>query len=265
VTGAPPAAGAGVLTAARATLLRRRVRLVVAAAITYNAVEAVIALSAGAAASSSALIGFGLDSVVEVLSAAAIAWQFAGGRAHTDREHVALRVIAVSFFSLAAFVGVDAVRSLLAADPAEHSTVGIVLAAVSLAVMPGLSWIERRTGRELGSASVVADSKQTLICAALSAVLLVGLVANSALGWWWADPLAALVIAVVAAREGVQALRGDTCCTPVAVLLTEPEAAVGDACGCADGRCDDGCCTPAAVVATDGRPPAPLGRQSRGP
>lgn len=215
----------------RTAVLRRRVRLVVAATITYNAVEAVIALIAGVAASSAALVGFGLDSVVEVLSAAAIAWQFAGGRPHAEREHVALRLVATSFFALAAFVTVDALRSLLGAAEPQHSTPGIVLAAVSLAVMPGLSWFERRTGRELGSASVVADSSQTMICAALSGVLLVGLVLNSTLGWTWADPVAALVIAAVALREGRSALRGDTCCTPVAALLAEPAAA--DSC-CAD-------------------------------
>ncbi|MFP5220385.1 MAG: cation transporter [Actinomycetes bacterium] len=225
----------------RTDVLRRRVRLVVAATISYNVVEAVIALSAGVAASSSALIGFGLDSIVEVLSAAAIAWQFAGGRNHEDREHVALRLVAFSFFALAAFVTFDALRSLLGGAEAQHSTVGIVLAAVSVAVMPGLSLFERRTGRELGSASVVADSKQTMICASLSAVLLVGLVANSALGWSWADPLAALVIAAVALREGISALRGDTCCAPVAVLLAAPDADVDSACGCGD-ACADGCC-----------------------
>lgn len=238
-------------TAGRVAVLRRRVRLVVAATITYNAIEAVIALSAGAVASSSALIAFGLDSIVEVLSAAAIAWQFAGGRNHADREHVALRVVAFSFFALATFVGIDAVRTLTGAKQADHSTVGLVLAAVSLAIMPALSWFERRTGRELGSASVVADSKQTLICAAMSAVLLVGLAANSVLGWWWADPVAALVIAAVAVREGVQALRGDTCCAPVAALLADPDAAVDDACGgthegtdgCRNG-CGGGCCVP---------------------
>ncbi len=215
----------------RTALLRRRVRLVVAGTITYNVIEAFVALTAGAAASSSALIGFGLDSVVEVLSAAAIAWQFAGGRDHADREHVALRVVAFSFFALAAFVSFDAVRSLTGGSEPQHSTIGIALAVASLVVMPGLSWFERRTGRELGSGSVVADSKQTLICAALSAVLLVGLLANSALGWSSADPLAALVIAAVAVREGAQALRGDTCCAPVAVLLSE--AAEPDSC-CAD-------------------------------
>jgi divalent metal cation (Fe/Co/Zn/Cd) transporter len=222
---------------ARTAALRRRVRLVVGATITYNAIEAVIALSAGAAADSSALIGFGLDSIVEVLSAGAVAWQFAGGRNHEAREHTALRVVAISFFALAAVVSADALRSLLGAGEPGHSTIGIGLAAVSLAVMPGLSWFERRTGRELGSASVVADSKQTLICAALSAVLLVGLLANSILGWSWADPLAALVIAGVAVREGIEALRGDTCCTPVAALLADDDLALDDACGCADGCC----------------------------
>lgn len=228
-----------VLTDARSDVLRRRVRLVVAATITYNVVEAVVALAAGAAASSSALIGFGLDSIVEVLSAAAIAWQFAGGRPHAEREHVALRVVAGSFFALAAFVTVDALRSLLSGADAEHSTVGIVLAAVSLVLMPGFSWFERRTGRELGSASVVADSSQTMICAALSAVLLVGLVLNSALGWGWADPVAGLVIAAVAVREGRAALRGDTCCTPVAALLAEPQA--------------DACCPPVPAGAAPGQ------------
>jgi divalent metal cation (Fe/Co/Zn/Cd) transporter len=223
------------LLAPRRDVLRRRVRLVVAAALAYNAVEAVVALSAGVAASSSALIGFGLDSVVEVLSAAAIAWQFAGGSDHEDREHRALRVVAFSFFALAAVVAADALRALLSSGEAEHSSVGIVLASVSLAVMPGLAWFERRTGRELGSASVVADSKQLLVCSALSAVLLVGLVLNSALGWSWADPVAALVIAAVAVREGRAALRGDTCCAPVSVLLPEP-ACCDDGCATADGR-----------------------------
>jgi divalent metal cation (Fe/Co/Zn/Cd) transporter len=224
----------------RTALLHQRVRLIVAATIAYNVFEAAIALNAGVAASSSALIGFGLDSIVEVLSAAAIAWQFAGGRRHQERERVALRIVACSFFALAAVVTVDALRSLLGASEPQHSTVGIVLAAVSLAVMPGLAWCERRTGRALGSASVVADSTQLLICSALSAVLLLGLVLNSTLSWAWADPVAALVIAVVAVREGMRALRGDTCCAPVSVLLAEPSADLTGACGCGPG-CSDGC------------------------
>jgi divalent metal cation (Fe/Co/Zn/Cd) transporter len=250
-----PAAATAAGTApdsARTALLRRRVRLIVGATITYNGIEAVIALAAGTIANSSALIGFGLDSIVEVLSAGAVAWQFAGGRNHEDREHIALRLVAFSFFALAALVSTDAIRALLGAGEAEHSTVGIVLAAASLLVMPGLSWIERRTGRELGSASVIADSKQTLICAALSAVLLVGLLANSILGWSWADPIAALVIAAVAVREGVQALRGDTCCSPMAAMLADDDISLDDACGCtaSDDGCADVCCTPTGSTAS---------------
>ena len=144
------------LTDDRRAVLHRRIRWIVAGTITYNVIEAAIALAAGTVASSSALIGFGLDSIVEVLSAAAVAWQFATPDPHR-REKVALRLIAFSFFGLAAFITVDAVRTLFGAGQPEHSTVGIVLAAVSLAIMPFLSWFERRTGRELGSASAVAD------------------------------------------------------------------------------------------------------------
>ncbi|MGO2537358.1 MAG: cation transporter [Brachybacterium tyrofermentans] len=207
---------------ARRLVLQRRIRWIVAATITYNVLEAVIALAAGRAASSSALIGFGLDSVVEVLSAAAVAWQFAGPDPHR-REKVALKVIAISFFGLAAFVTVDALRSLLGAADPDHSPVGITLAAVSVVIMPVLSWVERRTGRELGSASAVADSKQTLICSYLSAAVLLGLVANSLLGWAWADAVAALVIAVFALREGLEAWRGDACKQPVSALIGESE------------------------------------------
>lgn len=204
----------------RQLVLQRRIRWIVAATITYNVLEAVIALAAGRVASSSALIGFGLDSIVEVLSAAAVAWQFASPDPHR-REKVALRVIALSFFGLAAFVTIDALRSLLGAAEADHSPVGIALAAVSVAIMPAFSWFERRTGRELGSASAIADSKQTLICSYLSAALLVGLLLNSLLGWSWADPLAALVIAAFALREGLEAWKGDACKQPVSALVSE--------------------------------------------
>jgi len=198
----------------RRALLAKRVRWLVAATITYNVIEAVVALGAGAAASSVALIGFGLDSVIEVSSAAAVAWQFAG-RDPEAREKRALRIIAVSFFALAAYVSAEAVRALLGRGEAEHSTVGIVLAAVSLAVMPGLSYAQRRAGRELGSRTAVADSKQTLLCTYLSGVLLIGLGMNSLFGWTWADPVAALVIAAVAVKEGREAWKGDACgCCP---------------------------------------------------
>ncbi|MFY0408044.1 cation transporter, partial [Solicola sp. PLA-1-18] len=203
------------------------------ATIAYNVAEAVVALTAGAQASSTALVGFGLDSVIEVSSAAAVAWQFAGPDPEA-RERVALRIIACSFFGLAAFVGVDAARALLGGSEAKHSTVGIVLAAVSLAVMPFLSWAQRRAGRELGSRSAVADSHQTLLCTYLSGVLLLGLVLNGLLGWSWADPVAGLVIAAVAVKEGVAAWRGDGCCAPDAGAL------LGDR---ADTAC--ACCAPA--------------------
>lgn len=214
-------------------MLRRRIRIVVSVTIAWNVIEAIVALVAGGAASSAALIGFGLDSVVEVLSAAAVAWQFAAPDPGT-RERAALRIISVSFFALAAYVTVDAALSLLGLREPEHSPVGIAIAALSLVVMPFLSWFERRTGRELGSASAVADSKQTLICTYLSAALLVGLVLNSLLGWAWADAVAALIIAVFAVREGIEAWKGDACCAaPVAVLTGERGAE----------HCEDDCCS----------------------
>jgi divalent metal cation (Fe/Co/Zn/Cd) transporter len=198
-------------TDARRAVLSRRIRMFVAATISYNVIEAAVALTEGARVSSTALIGFGLDSLIEVSSAAAVAWQFAG-RDPEAREKVALRIIAFSFFGLATYVTVDAVRALLGVGEAEHSTVGIVLAAVSLVIMPVLSYAQRRAGRELGSLSAVADSKQTLLCTYLSAVVLMGLVLNSLLGWSWADPIAGLVIAAIAVREGIDAWRGDGCC-----------------------------------------------------
>jgi divalent metal cation (Fe/Co/Zn/Cd) transporter len=195
----------------RKWLLAKRIRLLVAATITYNVIEAVIALTEGARVSSTALIGFGLDSVIEVSSAAAVAWQFAGSDPEA-REKAALRIIAFSFFGLALYVTVDAVRSLFGVDEARHSVIGIALATASLVVMPALSWAQRRAGRELGSRSAVADSKQTLLCTYLSGVLLVGLLLNSLFGWSWADPVAALFIAAIAVREGINAWKGDPCC-----------------------------------------------------
>ncbi|MEU7916323.1 cation transporter [Microbispora bryophytorum] len=220
-------------TPARRDALRRRIRLLVAATIAYNVIEAVVAITAGARASSAALVGFGLDSVVEVASATAVAWQFSATD-HEAREKTALRIIAISFFGLAAYVAVDAARTLLGAGEAEHSTPGLVLAALSLVIMPVLSYAQRRAGRELGSASAVADSRQTLLCTYLSAVLLAGLALNSAFGWSWADPIAALAIAAVAVREGREAWRGDACC---AVPARTPSPS--------SGQCGDPCCSPA--------------------
>jgi divalent metal cation (Fe/Co/Zn/Cd) transporter len=220
------------MTTPRQSVLTRRVRWLVAATITYNVIEAVVAITAGTIASSTALVGFGLDSVIEVSSAAAVAWQFSA-RDHAvreAREKTTLRIIAGSFFLLAAYIAVESTRTLLGSAEADHSPVGLVLAAVSLLVMPGLSYAQRRAGRELGSASAVADSKQTLLCTYLSAVLLVGLGLNSLFGWSWADPVAALVIAAVAVREGRDAWRGDACCAVPARADTGNEAAGG--CDC---------------------------------
>ncbi|HTF51374.1 MAG TPA: cation transporter [Pseudonocardia sp.] len=229
MAGEPVEVPVSTLTPRRRDQLTRTIRLLVTATIAYNIVEAVVAITAGTLSSSTALIGFGLDSVIEVSSAAAVAWQFAGPD-QAKREKTALRIIAVSFFVLAGYVTVESVRALLGAEHAAHSTVGLLLAGLSLLVMPVLSAAQRRAGRELGSVSAVADSKQTLLCTYLSAVLLVGLGVNSLFGWWWADPIAALVIAAVAVREGREAWRGDSCCA--AVTTAPAVASQPDACGC---------------------------------
>lgn len=228
------------LSPSRRAVLSRRIRWFVAATISYNVIEAIVALAAGIQASSTALIGFGLDSVIEVSSAAAVAWQFAG-RDPEAREKVALRIIALSFFGLATFVTVDALRSLFGAGEAQPSTMGLILAAVSLTIMPLLSYGQRRTGRELGSRSAVADSQQTLLCTYLSAVVLVGIGLNSLFGWSWADPIAGLVIAAIALKEGRDAWRGEGCCGSIGTGGASDHADGG--CSCAGGACTDGCCS----------------------
>jgi divalent metal cation (Fe/Co/Zn/Cd) transporter len=226
---------------ARRELLAKRIRLLVAATITYNVVEAIVAITAGTTASSTALIGFGLDSIIEVSSATAVAWQFSA-RDHDvreAREQRTLRIIAVSFFALAAYVTVDAARALTGIGEAERSVPGIVIAALSLAVMPFLSAAQRRAGRELGSPSAVADSKQTLLCTYLSAVLLIGLVLNATLGWTWADPIAAVVIAAIAIKEGRDAWQGKGCCAPTTAAVPA-DRTKADTCGNCPPEC--GCC-----------------------
>ncbi|MBO2449457.1 cation transporter [Actinomadura barringtoniae] len=215
----------------RRAALARRVRWLVAATISYNVIEAVLAVTAGTLASSGALVAFGLDSVIEVASAAAVAWQFSARDPDLveRREKLTLRIIAISFFALATYVTADSVRTLATGNEAGHSTPGLVLAALSLAIMPLLSAAQRRAGRELGSASAVADSKQTLLCTYLSAVLLIGLAVNTLFGWAWADPIAALVIAAVAVKEGREAWRGDACC---ALPAKDECATCGPGCAC---------------------------------
>ncbi len=195
--------------------LKRWALLLAYATIAWNVLEAIAAIAAGAAANSVGLVSFGLDSTIEVASALVVVWQFRGGH-DEQRERVALRAIAISFFALATYAAIQAVVDLVTRSEPESSTPGIVIAALSLVVMPVLSWAKRRVGRQLGSKTVVADSAQTLLCTYLSAALLVGLVLNAAFGWWWADPLVALVVTVLALTEGREAWRGeaDDCCSP---------------------------------------------------
>ncbi|WP_067439924.1 cation diffusion facilitator family transporter [Nocardioides jensenii] len=222
---------------ARRQQLGRRAQLLAAASVSYNVVEAVIAITAGLVAGSIALVGFGLDSIVEVSSGLIILWQFRHPMPES-RERRALKLMAVSFFALAGYVSFESVRALVGGHEPAPSPVGIVLAAASLLIMPFLSWAQRRTGRSLGSNAVVADSTQTLLCTYLSAVLLSGLVLNAALGWSWADPIAGLVIAAVAVREGLEAWRGGGCaCGPT------PAAVSGLGGAAADDPCEDDCCS----------------------
>jgi divalent metal cation (Fe/Co/Zn/Cd) transporter len=198
-----------VSTTAAPDRLARRARLLAVATVAWNVIEAAVAIAAGTAAGSIALVGFGLDSTVEVLSALVILWQFHGVAA--ARERRALKLIALSFFALAAYVAVQAVWDLTRGSEPDSSPVGIGLAIASLIVMPILAAAKRQTGRAMASITVLADSNQTKLCAYLSAILLAGLVLNATVGWWWADPLAALGIAVLAAKEGHEAWQGETC------------------------------------------------------
>jgi divalent metal cation (Fe/Co/Zn/Cd) transporter len=238
--------------------LGRRAQLLAAASVSYNLVEAVVAISAGLVAGSVALVGFGLDAVVEVSSGLIILWQFRHPLPES-RERMALRLMAVSFFVLAAYVGFESVRVLVVGHDPESSPVGIGLAMASLAVMPLLSWAQRRTGKALGSNAVVADSTQTLLCTCLSAVLLVGLLLNATLGWSWADPLAGLVIAAIAIREGREAWRGEGCCGSIGSAGTHPAGACACGTGCGCGSAAGGQPSHADVVGPAGRPVRPLG------
>jgi divalent metal cation (Fe/Co/Zn/Cd) transporter len=184
---------------------RDRARNLVRATIAWNAVEAVVALIAGVTAGSIALVGFGLDALVEFAAAGVALWYLAG--ADREREHIAQRLIALSFGALAAYVAVDAVRHLLTGSHPESSIPGIAIAAASLVVMPLLAVSKRRLALALGSATLAAEAAETALCAWLSAVLLAGLTLRTAAGWWWADPVAGLVIAALAVREGVEAWR----------------------------------------------------------
>lgn len=191
-------------------LARRALRLEYVT-IAWNVAEAAVALSAGVVAGSIALVGFGLDSVIEVFAASVVVWQMRG-TVTRERDRQALRLIAVSFYVLAAYVAANALRDLAISAKPSESEVGIVMAILSLVFMQWLARVKRRTGEEMHSHTLVADSSETALCAYLSAILLGGLVLNATVGWSWADPVAALGIAVLALREGREAWRGDSCC-----------------------------------------------------
>ncbi len=199
------------LTRARSV---RRGRWLEYLTIGWNSLEAVIAIGAGLLAGSIALVGFGLDSIIEVLSGTALLW-----RLHMDApdereraEQIALKLAGAGFLLLAAYVAFDAAKSLVTRKPPEASYIGIGLAALSLVVMPLLARAKRKVAARINSRALQADSRQTDICAYLSAILLGGLLLNALFGWWWADPVAALVMTPIIAKEGIQALRGETCC-----------------------------------------------------
>lgn len=182
--------------------------------IGWNALEGIVSIGAGLIAGSVALVGFGFDSLIEVSSGAALLW-----RLHMDApekreraEQLSLKIVGVSFVLLAAYIGFDAVKSLITREAPEHSYLGIAVAVLSLVVMPLLARAKRRVAADISSRAMKADSRQTDLCAYLSAILLGGLILNALFGWWWADPVAALVMLPIIAKEGVEALRGEKCC-----------------------------------------------------
>ncbi|MCP9494940.1 MAG: cation transporter [Pyrinomonadaceae bacterium MAG19_C2-C3] len=179
--------------------------------IAWNSLEAVASISAGLFAGSIALVGFGVDSVIETSSGAVLLWRLRDGERGEARERIALKLVGISFLLLAAYVAFDAVKSLLMREPPEASYFGIGIAAVSLVVMPLLARAKRRVAVQLNSRAMQADSRQTDLCAYLSAILLAGLVLNALFGLWWADPVAGLIMMPIIAKEGVGALRGETC------------------------------------------------------
>jgi divalent metal cation (Fe/Co/Zn/Cd) transporter len=209
----------------RAALVRRA-QLLARLGLAWHGVEAAVAIIAGVVAGSVALVGFGADSLVEAVAGFVLLWRFAGSRASSESaERKAQRLIALSFYLIALYVTVEAVRSLAGGEHPEVSVVGIVLAAVTLATMPPLAIAKSRVGEKLGSAATKSEGRQNMLCAYLSAGLLVGLGANAVLGWWWADPMVALAIAAVAVNEGREAWRGEDSCCAVPVVA-----------------CDDDCC-----------------------
>jgi divalent metal cation (Fe/Co/Zn/Cd) transporter len=220
---------AGVHTFDRASIVRRGLRLEYLT-LGWNSLEAVIAIVAGLVAGSIALVGFGFDSVIECLSGAVLVWRLrtdAHAHLRDETERTALRLVGVSFLALAVYVAFEAGSTLWKREAPEHSLPGVILAVASLVVMPLLARAKRKVAQGISSSAMLADSRQTDICAYLSGILLTGLLLNTLLGWWWADPAAALIMVPIIAREGVGAMRGESCgCGP-----TIQESTCSDGCG----------------------------------
>lgn len=218
----------------------RRAQLLAGVGVGWHVVEASVAVLAGILAGSIALVGFGADSVVEALAGFIVLWRFAAVRASSEEaERRAQQLIAVSFFLIATYVGVEAIRTLLGGEVPRASWLGIGLAAVTTVTMPLLARAKARVGDRLGSAATKSEGQQNMLCAYLSVALLVGLGANAVLGWWWADPLTALAIAGVAVKEGWESWRGDACCDDEAILLAPGQTDANNKCH----ECDDDCCS----------------------
>src|ERR1700730_16793482 len=183
--------------------------------IAWNTLEGLVAVVAGVLAGSISLLGFGIDSFIEVTSGGVLLWRMsvdADVRKREQREKLSLRIVGVCFLALAAYVAYESISDLVSRKSPEHSVPGILLASVSLIAMPLLSRAKKKVAKELGSAAMHADAKQTDFCVYLSAILLIGLLLNAGPGWWWADPVAALIMVPLIANEGVEAMIGKTCC-----------------------------------------------------
>jgi divalent metal cation (Fe/Co/Zn/Cd) transporter len=235
VSGQPIQLGSKLQKPSERDHLVRRAKMLAWAGIGWHGIEAAIAIGAGIVAGSIALVGFGADSLVESVAGFILIWRFAASRAASeDAERRAQKLIALSFYAIAAYVGFEAVRSLLTGDRPEASWVGIGLSVVTLVTMPPLAIAKGRIAEKLGSSATKSEGQQNMLCAYLSGALLVGLGANALFGLWWADPVTALLIAGVAVKEGRESWRGESCCT--APIAARTEAHEEHDC------CDDDCC-----------------------
>lgn len=229
---APTSADPSPLDRDRYRTVARRVRLLSWLSLAWMTIEGGIAITAGVIASSIALVGFGLDSVIEGVASVIIIWRFTGDRVFSSAaERRAQKLVAVQFFLLAPYVGIESVRALIDGEHASVSVIGIALSVGSLVFMPVLGIAKERLAEQIGSAATKGEGRQNMLCAYLAAALLVGLLGNAILGAWWLDPAVGLLIAAVAAREGVEAWRGEGCC------VSSPL----DGAAFADG-CEDDCC-----------------------